>query len=88
MIKVSSVATLALFALTIFSGSIMANAMGDENYYGEDGEQPGVGVDTGPGDQNDEMPQADRTRNKDASVVVVFVPSVLIMLPTSFIVIE
>ena len=84
MISISSVAILALFTVALFSGTIMANAMGDENYHGEDDEQPGIGVDYGPGDQNDEMPEESRTRNKDASVVTVLsvAPSALIMLPT------
>jgi hypothetical protein len=88
MKKVSSVAMLTLIAITLFSGSVMANAMGDENYYGENGEQPGIGVDTGLGEQNSDMPVADRTRNKDASVITVlsFIPSVLVVVPISLIV--
>ena len=83
MKKIGSI--LILIVIALFSGSIVVNVMGDENYYGEDGEQPGIGVDTGPGEQNTEMSKADRTRNKDASVVTVlsFLPSFLIEMSIS-----
>jgi hypothetical protein len=38
---------------------------GDENYHGEDDEQPGDGVDTGPGDTNVPDSPGNRTRFKD-----------------------
>ncbi|MDK2939369.1 MAG: hypothetical protein PWQ51_1533 [Methanolobus sp.] len=58
--------TLILFLLMVvasFSGTAMAGS-GDENYNGEDGEQPGVGVDTGSG-QSEAPDTGDRTRFKD-----------------------
>jgi len=52
--------------LVVACGSVMAGA-GDENYNGEDGEQPAPGADdsAGPGEPSDAPDTGDRTRNKD-----------------------
>jgi hypothetical protein len=59
-----------IFAITLFSGNVSANSMGDENYndHNIDDSQPGSG-DLGPGEPSDNEytnPAEDRTRNKDA----------------------
>lgn len=53
-----------LVALSFFGGTAVAGS-GDENYNGEDGEQPGIGVDEGPGETNSPNSTGDRTRFKD-----------------------
>jgi len=63
------IALMAIFVATMFYGSEMEGA-GDENYHGEDGEQPATGAEESPGDGLPENDQAadtgDRTRNKDS----------------------
>ncbi|MBD3183608.1 hypothetical protein GF312_15045 [Candidatus Poribacteria bacterium] len=85
MKKIIGISFFTLILTIIFSINVMANAMGNENYHGENGDQPGAGVDKGPGEQNDEMPKSDRTRNKDASttILMLYPPAFVIMPVTS-----
>lgn len=68
MKKILLVLFAIFFVVTMLSGNVMANAMGDENYnnHSADGTQPGSG-DIGPGEPNENIdPVEDRTRNKDS----------------------
>ncbi|OPY22339.1 MAG: hypothetical protein A4E24_00027 [Methanomethylovorans sp. PtaU1.Bin093] len=59
---------LALLVITTFSSSTGLAGSGDENYNGEDDEQPGEGVtnnDDNPGDTKAQDSPGDRTRFKD-----------------------
>lgn len=66
MKKIIVIAMLALMVVTLFSITAMAGG-GDENYNGEDGDQPAPGADEsmGPGEPSDAPETGDRTRNKD-----------------------
>ncbi|WMW25628.1 hypothetical protein RE474_02585 [Methanolobus sediminis] len=59
--KVLIMILILLIAAAYFDGT---EESGGENYNGEDGEQPGIGVDIGPGKSNADD-QGDRTRFKD-----------------------
>lgn len=52
---------LAVLMLTSLSPTVLA----DENYHGEDGEQPGIGVDIGPGESSAPDSPGDRVRFKE-----------------------
>jgi len=63
------IALMAILVATMFYGSEMAGTE-DENYNGEDGEQPATGTEESPGEGEPNYDQAedtgDRTRNKDS----------------------
>ena len=65
MKKTIIIAVLAMILMFSFGESVIAGG-GDENYNGEDGEQPGEGY-VPEASENPEVGQAetDRTRNKD-----------------------
>ena len=69
MKKIIMIVMLALAVMSLISTVVMAGA-GDENYFGEDGDQPATGAEDSPGDglPSDDVPDTgatDRTRNKD-----------------------
>ncbi len=64
MKKILALLLVLLMIAVSFNGTAIAGS-GDENYNGEDGEQPGIGVDTGPGETNAPDSTGDRTRFKD-----------------------
>jgi hypothetical protein len=57
---------LALLMIAAFAGGTALVGSADENYNGEDGEQPGIGVDAGPGETHAPASSGDRMRFKDA----------------------
>lgn len=64
MNKVLVLIFVLLMIVASFGGTAVAGS-GDENYNGEDGEQPGVGIDMGPGETHAPDSSGDRTRFKD-----------------------
>ena len=59
------IALMAMLVATMFYESLMAGS-GDENYHGEDGEQPGAYESDGDGRPTAAPTTGDRTRNKDS----------------------
>lgn len=66
MKKMIVVVLISLVLATMICGSAVAN--GDENYNGEDGDQPAPGIDEspGPGEPSEAPDTGSRTRFKDA----------------------